>query len=46
MNIPNIYVLITDVDRKDNIDILEAVEEVSGDEVDADYTEYMTGTGS
>lgn len=32
-----------DVDRKDNIDILEAVEEVSGDEVDADYTEYMTG---
>ena len=32
----------SDVDRKDNIDILDAVEEVSGDE-DADYTEYMTG---
>jgi len=32
-----------DVDRKDNIELLEGVEEVSGDEVDADYTEYMTG---
>ena len=32
------------MDRKDNIELLETVEEVSGDEVDADYTEYMTGT--
>ena len=35
---------ISDVDRKDNIELLDGVEEeVSGDEVDQDYTEYMTG---
>jgi len=30
-------------DRKDNIELLETVDDVSGDEVDNDYTEYMTG---
>ena len=30
-------------DRKDNIELLDTVEDVSGDEVDPDYTEYMTG---
>merc|ERR1740128_1142752 len=32
-----------DVDRKDNIELLDTVDDVSGDEVDPDYTEYMTG---
>merc|ERR1719154_675700 len=32
-----------DVDRKDNIELLDTVENESGDEIDPDYTEYMTG---